>query len=114
LSLQVRQRTPESRGDRYMLLTYEDAPQNIRAGWKENLSTFMSELKNLEATGLTTFTTALRQTFDVLNVNRMQHGIDTYGQGRCPFYLEPSIVVVITDGGRLCSNSGVTDEVKNI
>jgi len=41
----------------------------------------------------------------------MQHGIDTYGQGRCPFYLEPSIIVVITDGGKLTSNSGVADEV---
>ena len=94
-----------------MLLTYEEPPNNIRAGWKENLSTFMSELKNLQATGLTTLGSALRHTFDVLNVNRMQHGIDTYGQGRCPFYLEPSIIVLITDGGLLCSNSGVSDEV---
>jgi len=72
----------------------------------------MSELKNLQATGLTTLGNALRHTFDVLNVNRMQHGIDTYGQGRCPFYLEPSIIVCITDGGQLSSNSGVQDEVK--
>jgi len=27
---QVRQRSPESRGDRYMLLTFEDPPQNIK------------------------------------------------------------------------------------
>ncbi|KAF3429813.1 hypothetical protein E2986_11391 [Frieseomelitta varia] len=26
----VRQRSPESRGDRYMLLTFEDPPQNIK------------------------------------------------------------------------------------
>ena len=71
----------------------------------------MSELKNLQANGLTTLGHALRHTFDVLNVNRMQHGIDTYGQGRCPFYLEPSIIVAITDGGKLSSNSGVQEEV---
>ena len=83
----------------------------LQAGWKENLATFMSELKNLQANGLTTLGHALRHTFDVLNVNRMQHGIDTYGQGRCPFYLEPSIIVAITDGGKLSSNSGVQEEV---
>jgi len=71
----------------------------------------MSELKNLQANGLTTLSQALRQGFDFLNVNRMQHGIDTYGQGRCPFYLEPSIIVAITDGGQMSSKSGVQDEV---
>lgn len=32
----------------------------------------MSELKNLQANGLTTLGQALKNTFDVLNVNRMQ------------------------------------------
>lgn len=72
----------------------------------------MTELKNLQANSLSTLSQALKHTFDVLNVNRMQHGIDTYGQGRCPFYLEPCTIVVITDGGQLCSNSGVTNEIK--
>lgn len=54
---------------------------------------------------------ALRHAFDVLNINRMQTGIDTYGQGRCPFYLEPSVIVVITDGGKLTSNGGVQEDV---
>ncbi len=51
----------ESRGDRYMLLTFEEFPRNIKAGWKENLQTFMNELKNLEATGMTTMGSALKQ-----------------------------------------------------
>ncbi|CAL8107237.1 unnamed protein product [Orchesella dallaii] len=110
--VKVRQRSIDSRGDRYMLLTFEDPPLNIKAGWKENLATFMSELKNLQANGLTTLGQALKNTFDTLNVNRMQHGIDTYGQGRSPFYLEPSIIVAITDGGQLSSNSGVQEELK--
>lgn len=54
---------------------------------------------------------ALKHAFDVLNINRMQTGIDTYGQGRCPFYLEPSVIVVITDGGKLSSNAGIQEEV---
>ena len=65
-----------------------------QAGWKENHMTFMSELKNLQATGLTSLGGALKNAFDLLNMNRMQTGIDTYGQGRCPFYLEPSMIVV--------------------
>ncbi|XP_015186109.1 PREDICTED: integrator complex subunit 6 isoform X2 [Polistes dominula] len=90
-----------------MLLTFEDPPQNIKAGWKENLATFMNELKNLQCVGLTTLGAALKHALDVLNINRMQTGIDTYGQGRCPFYLEPSVIVVITDGGKYTTNSGV-------
>lgn len=93
-----------------MLLTFEEPPANIKAGWKENLATFINELKNLQCLGLTTMGAALKHAFDVLNINRMQTGIDTYGQGRCPFYLEPSVIVVITDGGKLSSNAGIQEE----
>ncbi len=84
-----------------MLLTFEEFPRNIKAGWKENLQTFMNELKNLEASGMTTMGSALKQVFDTLNINRMQTGIDMYGQGRYPFYLEPAVIIVISDGGKL-------------
>lgn len=30
--VKIRQRSPESRIDRYMLLTFEDPPNNIKAG----------------------------------------------------------------------------------
>lgn len=108
--VKVRQRCLESRGDRYMLLTFEEPPNNIKAGWKENLATFMNELKNLQCHSMTTMGAALKHSFDVLNLNRMQTGIDTYGQGRCPFFLEPSVIVVITDGGRLSSTAGIQDD----
>ncbi|XP_011298020.1 integrator complex subunit 6 [Fopius arisanus] len=108
--VKVRQRSPESRGDRYMLLTFEDPPHNIKAGWKENLATFMNELKNLQCVGLTTLCAALKHALDVLNINRMQTGIDTYGQGRCPFFLEPSVIVLITDGGKYTTASGVQQD----
>ncbi|XP_028967111.1 integrator complex subunit 6 [Galendromus occidentalis] len=109
--LKMRQKDQASRQDRYMLLTFEESPANIKAGWKENHMTFMSELKNLQATGLTSLGGALKNAFDLLNMNRMQTGIDTYGQGRCPFYLEPSMIVVLTDGNKLTSQSGVLDQL---
>lgn len=72
----------------------------------------MNELKNLQCVGLTTLGAALKNALDVLNLNRMQTGIDTYGQGRCPFYLEPSVIVLITDGGKYTTNSGVHQDVR--
>lgn len=39
----------------------------------------MSELKNLQATGLTNLGSALKQAFDLLNLYRLQSGIDNYG-----------------------------------
>lgn len=86
----------------------------FQAGWKENLATFMNELKNLQCVGLTTLGAALKHALDVLNINRMQTGIDTYGQGRCPFYLEPSVIVVITDGGKYTNCNGVHQDVSAI
>lgn len=52
----------------------------FQAGWKENHATFMCELKNLQASGLTTLGHALRTAFDLLNLNRLVSGIDNYGQ----------------------------------
>jgi len=109
--VKLRQRSPESRGDRYMLFTFEDPPVHIKAGWKENLATFMNELKNIKATGLSTLGPAIKNVYDVLNINRMQSGIDTYGTGRSPFFLEPSVVITITDGGKLSSSAGVQDDI---
>ncbi|KAL4220725.1 Integrator complex subunit 6 [Mactra antiquata] len=109
--MKIRSRDPNSRWDRYMLLTLEEPPLNIKAGWKENHATFTAELKNLEATGMTSMGSALKSCFDLLNVNRMQSGIDTYGQGRCPHYLEPAVIIVLTDGGKLTSPNGVQPEL---
>uniref|UniRef100_A0A8C0PGH6 VWFA domain-containing protein n=1 Tax=Canis lupus familiaris TaxID=9615 RepID=A0A8C0PGH6_CANLF len=112
LFLKLRSRDPASRGDRYMLVTYDEPPYCIKAGWKENHATFMSELKNLQASGLTTLGQALRSSFDLLNLNRLISGIDNYGQGRNPFFLEPSILITITDGNKLTSTAGVQEEVR--
>ncbi|XP_037591560.1 integrator complex subunit 6-like isoform X9 [Cebus imitator] len=111
LFLKLRARDPASRGDRYMLVTYDEPPYCIKVGWKENHATFMSELKNLQASGLTTLGQALRSSFDLLNLNRLISGIDNYGQGRNPFFLEPSILITITDGNKLTSTAGVQEEL---
>ncbi|KAM3910726.1 integrator complex subunit 6-like isoform 1-T1 [Leptodactylus fuscus] len=109
--MKLRARDPASRGDRYMLVTYDEPPYCIKAGWKENHATFMNELKNLQASGLTTLGQALRSSFDLLNLNRLVSGIDNYGQGRNPFFLEPSILITITDGNKLTIPSGVVEEL---
>uniref|UniRef100_A0A3B3THK8 Integrator complex subunit 6 like n=1 Tax=Poecilia latipinna TaxID=48699 RepID=A0A3B3THK8_9TELE len=109
--MKLRARDPASRGDRYMLVTFDEPPYGVKAGWKENHATFMCELKNLQASGLTTLGHALRTAFDLLNLNRLVSGIDNYGQGRNPFFLEPSVIITITDGNKLTNSSGVPDEL---
>ncbi|KAA0715800.1 Integrator complex subunit 6 [Triplophysa tibetana] len=109
--LKLRSRDPASRGDRYMLVSFDEAPAGIKAGWKDGHATFMMELRNLQAVGLTTIGQSLRTAFDLLNLNRLVSGIDNYGQGRNPFFLEPAIIVAITDGSKLTSSSGVQDEL---
>ncbi|XP_077584703.1 integrator complex subunit 6 [Stigmatopora nigra] len=109
--MKLRGRDPASRGDRYMLVNYEDIPFGIKAGWKESHATFMTELRNLQATGLTSIGQSLRTAFDLLNLNRLVTGIDNYGQGRNPFFLEPAIIIAITDGNKLTTTGGVQDEL---
>ena len=109
--MKIRSRDPNSRLDRYMLLTYEDPPANIKAGWKESHATFITELKNLKASGMTNLGPSLKYTFDLLNVNRMQSGIDTYGQGRSPFYLEPAVIISLTDGCHFSTMTGIQKDI---
>ncbi|KAL4648276.1 integrator complex subunit 6-like [Arapaima gigas] len=109
--MKLRARDPASRGDRYMLVTFDEPPYGVKAGWKENHATFMTELKNLQALGLTTLGQALRAAFDLLNLNRLVSGIDNYGQGRNPFFLEPAVIITITDGSKLTQGSGVQEEL---
>jgi integrator complex subunit 6 len=110
--LKIRSRDQISgRNDRYMLLTLDDAPHNIKVGWKEHMNVFTNELKNLKATGLTNIGSILKQAFELLNMNRLSTGMETYGQGRYPFYLEPSMIVLITDGGLLTNTTSVFDEL---
>lgn len=130
--VQYRARDPASRGDRYMLVSFDDPPNAIKVrhegytegtssirrrrkwlptttwlkqwrrtcfstflgeyqvityffafeqiGWKENHPTFVLELKNLRATGISTFGRSLKEAIDLLSVHRLHTGIDHYGQ----------------------------------
>uniref|UniRef100_A0A0R3QGW6 Zf-ISL3 domain-containing protein n=1 Tax=Brugia timori TaxID=42155 RepID=A0A0R3QGW6_9BILA len=47
-----------------------------------------------------------------VNVNRLQTGIDNFGAGRYPFYIEPVVIISITDGNCLtCPQFGAVNEV---
>ena len=102
-----------NRTDKYLLVTFDDPPNGVKAGWKEcqNHGVILNRLKSVTADGLTTFGQALKLSFDILSVNRHLTGIDTYGQGRSPFFLEPSMIVAITDGGKLSNRSAVFNEL---
>ena len=102
-----------NRTDKYLLVTFDDLPNSIKVGWKEcqNHGVILNRLKSIRADGLTTFGQALKLSFDILSVNRHLTGIDTYGQGRSPFFLEPSMIVAITDGGKLSNRSAVFNEL---
>jgi hypothetical protein len=95
-----------------MLLTLDEPPSNVKVGWKEPMTVFTNQLKSLEATGLTQMGSAIKQAFDLLNLNRHAADHDTYGCGRFPHLLEPSLIIVITDKQKLTTAAGVQNEVK--
>ena len=100
-----------TRNDRYMLLTCEEGIKGIKVGWKRGYPFFLEQLKHLEAQDLTEIGEGLKKSFMLLNQGRIQRNIDNYGQGRYPFYLESSCIILLTDGneytGKTCSNNNV-------
>ncbi|KAM3727772.1 Integrator complex subunit 6-A [Dirofilaria immitis] len=113
LVLKQRVRDASARGDRYMLMSFEEFPMNVKAGWRESQSIFQEQLKMLKPHGLTSFGTALGSALRFINVNRLQTGIDNFGGGRYPFYIEPVVIISITDGNCLtCPQFGTVNEIK--
>ena len=70
--------TLETLGVKYIVIEYLFVFE--QTGWKENHPTFVLELKNLRATGLSTFGRSLKEAIDLLSVHRLHTGIDHYGQ----------------------------------
>ncbi|CAK5089519.1 unnamed protein product [Meloidogyne enterolobii] len=103
--LKQRQRDPASSGDRYMLMTFEDYPQNIKSGWKESQRIFNEQLKNLKAKGSLKFESCLDSVLRLLLVSRMQSGsgasIEAFGFGRYPSYAEHVVIIPVIDGSSL-------------
>uniref|UniRef100_A0A183BSP9 VWFA domain-containing protein n=1 Tax=Globodera pallida TaxID=36090 RepID=A0A183BSP9_GLOPA len=103
--LKQRQRDPASSGDRYMLMTFEEYPYNIKSGWKESQRVFNEQLKGLRAKGVANFEQSVESVMRLLTINRMQTGvgagIENYGFGRFPSYTEHVVIVPVVDGSEL-------------
>lgn len=77
----------------------------LQAGWRENQATFINELKNLQATGLSPLGTSLKEAFDLLNLYRLHSGIDNYGMVRfITLKVAFNIAVTLIIGINICSS----------
>lgn len=77
----------------------------LQAGWRENQATFINELKNLQATGLSTLGTSLKEAFDLLNLYRLHSGIDNYGMVRfITLKVAFNVAVTLIIGINICSS----------
>lgn len=90
-----------------MLMTFDEYPLNVKAGWKESQAIFTEQLKNLRAGGICGFGTAVESVLRFVNLNRMQTGIEYYGYGRYPCFSEHVVIISVTDG----SNCSLNNEV---
>jgi integrator complex subunit 6 len=72
---------------------------------------FLNIVKNLEANDLTEIGVALKKSFDLLNMTRLHDGTDSYGTGRNPHLSQPSMIILVTDGAKLTSLTGIMDTV---
>mmetsp|Transcript_11630 Transcript_11630/g.16135 ORF Transcript_11630/g.16135 Transcript_11630/m.16135 type:complete len:793 (+) Transcript_11630:2-2380(+) len=108
--VKIRSRDPATqRGDRYFLVTCEEGLGAIKAGWRESFNVFMQEVKNLVARDVSAVGPAIKKALDLLNQFRIQTSIDNYGQGRIPWFIEPAVIILLTDGSSLTNNSAVLD-----
>ncbi|CAL8082401.1 unnamed protein product [Calicophoron daubneyi] len=104
-------RMSKSRVDRYFVLTLDSETNYVKlAGWKQNvdLQCLHIALNNIKADGCTTLSEGLQRTFRMLNLNRLQLGLENYGMGLFPSLIEPAVIVCITDG---CNNSKLEESI---
>uniref|UniRef100_A0A8C2GCB6 Integrator complex subunit 6 n=1 Tax=Cyprinus carpio TaxID=7962 RepID=A0A8C2GCB6_CYPCA len=103
--LKLRSRDPASRGDRYMLVSFEEAPAGIKVQkhfyFFPNLIYFTPDTLSLHCWCSVFF---YGYCFILIILSCVL-------QGRNPFFLEPAIIVAITDGSKLTSSCGVQDEL---
>ncbi|KAI7821059.1 hypothetical protein BC939DRAFT_456393 [Gamsiella multidivaricata] len=101
----------EKHNDKFMLVTYEEGPGCVRSSLKDPLPHLIKELKILNATDMSNPGASLSTVFDLLNVYRVYHGIDTPASGRFPATIEPTIILWFTDGGKQSSPAGALDRL---
>jgi len=100
----VRAKEPSARTDQYLLLT-TDREQTVRVGPKDSPTIFWRELHNLQADDASDVGYAITTAFDILNMERFDHELDSIGRGRQPWSIRPSAVIVLSDGGMLTNKS---------
>ncbi|CAH8456101.1 unnamed protein product [Schistosoma guineensis] len=89
----------KSRVDRYFVLTLNSDISYVKlTGWKQNvdLQLLHSALNNIKPDGLVDLSTGIQRTFRMLNINRLQLGLENYGMGIYPSCIEPSVIICIT------------------
>ncbi|KAF9201596.1 Integrator complex subunit 6, partial [Haplosporangium sp. Z 27] len=101
----------EKHNDKFMLVSYEEGLQCVKSSLKDPLPHLIKELKVLKANDMSNPGSSLSTIFDLLNVYRVYHGIDTPASGRFPGTIEPSIILWFTDGGRQSSPTGTLDKL---
>ncbi|GAB5354182.1 hypothetical protein AAMO2058_000097700 [Amorphochlora amoebiformis] len=91
--IKIRTHDPNARQDQYLLVTCAE----VVVGWGETINTFIEKVKSLRAYDKSSMAMALNRAFNLLNRFRMS-GVDTYGFGRRPWFIEPSNIILLTDG----------------
>ncbi|KAN0045544.1 hypothetical protein ACTA71_005922 [Dictyostelium dimigraforme] len=108
--IKIRSKDASMRNDRFFLITSEENPLTaVKIGWKDNFNSFIQEVKNLQTKDMSNLGFSLQKSFDFLNQFRVQSSIDNYGQGRNPWFIEPAIIILLTDGSSLTNNSSIIE-----
>ncbi|EGC34275.1 hypothetical protein DICPUDRAFT_79965 [Dictyostelium purpureum] len=108
--IKIRSKDASMRNDRFFLITSEENSLTaVKIGWKDNFNTFIQEVKNLVCKDMSNLGFSLQKAFDNLNLFRIQSSIDNYGQGRNPWFIEPAIIVLLTDGSSLTNNMSIVE-----
>eukprot|EP00249_Psilotum_nudum_P012668 c23911_g1_i1 orf=77-2851(+) len=90
-----------------MLVTCEDGSNAIRVLDKYPFVNFMHLLKGIQARDLTNIGASMQHIFGFLHLQHLVTDIDRFGQGRNPCSIDPTIIMLLTDGTELTSLSGV-------
>lgn len=74
-----------NRGDGYFLVDCSEGLSAVKS-LKTAPTIFLNELKNLQAIHISNIGPALKTSFDLLNLSRIQKSLDTYGFGRYTWF----------------------------
>ena len=75
-----------NRGDAFYLVDCAEGLSAVKS-YKTNVASFLNELKNLEAVHISNIGPALKTSFDLVNLFRVQNSSDTYGVGRYTWFV---------------------------